>query len=268
MKFFTNIREVPIEQVRPNVWNPNVMSAEARQAMRQLMSDFGFFGAILVRKVQDAEGEWYEIIDGEQRWAELVQAGSPTCPVIEYAADDEAAKVLTIALNNLRGENDIVKMSQLVQSLSSDGKDGLVKYAALKADYLERLSFNWDAFVNCLDVGEEPLSVKDRVRLSFTFDREQAVQVKEAIVNAKVEYSLNTDEEVLLFWATHQVKKVDLADNWTRLEFVLHQEQVPVVEQAIEAVAQILEGENKRGRALELIAADFLAAGGVAQIED
>jgi hypothetical protein len=72
-------------------------------------------------------------------------------------------------------------------------------------------------------------------------------------------------EQVLIHYLRHtpdtRGKVLLNSDEWTERVFLLSRDQAAVVDAAIEQIAGMLEGENKLGRALELMAADYLANG-------
>lgn len=76
---------------------------------------FGFIDPITVRRMLDG----FEIIDGENRWRAAVDKRLPRVPIIVIEADDDAARELTIILNELRGRPDDRRLAELVSSLAA-----------------------------------------------------------------------------------------------------------------------------------------------------
>lgn len=108
-------REVFVTELRPNSWNPNVMSQEDYDKAQESIERFGFVDPITTRITPDG----YEIIDGENRWRAAKDKGLKTVPIIVVEVDDDEARQLTIVLNELRGRPDPGRLAKLVSDLAS-----------------------------------------------------------------------------------------------------------------------------------------------------
>ena len=83
---------VPIDQVRPNTWNPKDENTEDFKKVLFSVEHNGLKLPIVVR-----ENNGYEIIDGEQRWRAAKQLGFKMVLIYnEGVIDDLRAKELTI----------------------------------------------------------------------------------------------------------------------------------------------------------------------------
>src|SRR5512135_825616 len=102
-------------ELRPNSWNPNVMSEEDYGKALESIRRFGFVDPITVR---DFETGGLEIIDGENRWRAAKDLGLREVPVIIVWVDDETAQQLTIVLNELRGRPDEARLAKIIAELN------------------------------------------------------------------------------------------------------------------------------------------------------
>lgn len=106
----------------PNDWNPNVMKARVLQAERESIEAYGFIDPITVRPHPTDEGR-FQIIDGEHRWKVASELGIESVPVVVLDLDDNAARKLTIILNETRGRADVVDLGKLLGDLADDMGD-------------------------------------------------------------------------------------------------------------------------------------------------
>ncbi|MBI4977519.1 MAG: ParB N-terminal domain-containing protein [Spirochaetes bacterium] len=105
----------PIECIKLNGYNPNVMDAAKYAALKTVIGKYGFLQPILI----DKEGT---IIDGEHRFRAMKELGRTEidCIVLESEEDrEEYRKLLTIAMNNVRGTSDEDKLRTVLKELSS-----------------------------------------------------------------------------------------------------------------------------------------------------
>lgn len=109
---------VPIDDVQPNLYNYNEMSAAQIERERKSLEQFGVVRAVIVR--QAAVPGKYIIVDGEHRWKILKEAGAEFCPIRDLGIVSEAeARALTVALDEIRGQSDYVKLSELFASIKA-----------------------------------------------------------------------------------------------------------------------------------------------------
>lgn len=106
---------VPIEQVEPNPWNPNVQDAEIYRVLAESLKEEGFGEPILVRWVDDL-GK-YQIINGEHRYRLALETGMPYVPIAIVQMDELNAKLATIRRNKTRGGLDTIKTAGLLSDM-------------------------------------------------------------------------------------------------------------------------------------------------------
>lgn len=148
-------RLVPISQVTPNPWNPNVQSPEVYDAQLASIKRFGFAAPIVVRRLGPSR---FEIIDGEHRYRAAMELGIENVPVYDLGDVGEVkARQLTEVFIHLKGMPDAKREAALLKELeeigSADLGDVLADLAAVvpqSADTLRALvdaaDFDWDAF--------------------------------------------------------------------------------------------------------------------------
>lgn len=194
------IVQIPISQIRPNDYNPNVV---ADNIMRQLVKSItreGVQNPVSVRKGVSPEGEEiYVIIDGEHRWRALSELGSETCPCVIKEKDKFDAMIETINMNKLRGEFDTVKLAQVLTSLQE-------KYS------LEEL----EDLIGYTD--QELLSYKEMLSHDFGDFADEPNNLGELLGNGKDEMSslVNKFEVEVslqnLDWIESAIKMIDMSD--------------------------------------------------------
>jgi len=124
MKIRVEIKNVPIQSIKPNPWNPNKQSEHVFEKEIKSIKKFGYLDPILVRKKKDG----YEIIDGEHRWKAAKEIGTLEIPVNDLGeVSDLDAKQLTILMNEIRGKSETGLLSDLMKELEASlGMGGLL----------------------------------------------------------------------------------------------------------------------------------------------
>lgn len=126
--FPTTKKLVPINEVFPNQFNPNVQTKEMIEKGKKSVEELGFLMPILVREkpIRDSEGNElnnfiYEILDGEHRWRYCKELNYTEIPVESLGkVSDDLARFLTVHINNLRGKDDILKRAELLKSFDEN----------------------------------------------------------------------------------------------------------------------------------------------------
>lgn len=213
---------VPVNKVHPNAWNDNEVDADTlvkiERGMRRLLSRAKVLPPIIVRPHPSIAGE-YQIIDGEHRWKltkDKLRLNEIYVTVLPV--DDATARILTETLNNLRGSPNEDKKAELVAEIVKHG---------------ERLDTLHDFLP---DTAEEIAQLLDRRGLDM--------ELMKAI--ADTEAALEEDAEE---------RQTPSGDNtFVEQKFLVSVDAGIIVEQEIERLSKLLEGKNKRGRALEIMA--------------
>jgi len=203
----------PAHMLRPNPWNPNVMSPEMMEKERASIREFGFVDPITVREEGGLDGGWWQIIDGEQRYTAGLAEGMEEFPVIPLDVTEDEAKELTIILNDTRGQFQENRLSSLVQDLAERREQ--VRMEALLPYTKERL----DQLANRREVDWSELEQR-------------------------------RDEQ--------SGKKERDTEAWVERVYRMPRASAEVIDEAVQRV-QDEEDIEQQWRALEMIAADFLA---------
>jgi ParB family chromosome partitioning protein len=96
------LREIPIDQITPNPFQPRQVFDEAALAeLRDSIAEYGVLVPIIVRK-KEAGG--YELIAGERRWRACAALQKATMPALVRSSDDRDSLEVAI-IENLQREN-------------------------------------------------------------------------------------------------------------------------------------------------------------------
>jgi len=116
MKETLKITDIPVEKLTPNPWNPNRMSQEMRPKLKEYIRREGFVEPIVVRP----KGDGYEILGGFHRWSIAGELGYKSVPCVVVNLDDRKAKILTVNLNEMKGQSMPDLLANLVHDLSRE----------------------------------------------------------------------------------------------------------------------------------------------------
>lgn len=140
---------IPVDQMAPNPWNPNVMDDFMFEKELASIRKFGFVNPVIVREVGT---DYFQIIDGEHRWKSGKQLGMDAVPSWNLGIiPDDVAKQLTIVLNETRGKSEPIKLSELLADLlSTNTREALLDVLPFSKEALDGLSgladFDWNQF--------------------------------------------------------------------------------------------------------------------------
>lgn len=107
-------------ELKANPWNPNKMTAFMYEKAVESLKEFGFIAPVVVRQLGPGS---YQIIDGEHRFRAALSIGMTEIPVVIVdGLSEDQAKKLTVVLNELRGQFDPGKLSDLLGDLADSGQ--------------------------------------------------------------------------------------------------------------------------------------------------
>ena len=116
-----DVRMVPREKVVANTYNPNSVSADKMELLRQSIADNGFCCPIVT--IYDADADLYVIIDGFHRrlicepdWLDI-----PEVPIVVLPHTLAQRMVATIQFNKARGVHQVDLDAEVIRSLLSQG---------------------------------------------------------------------------------------------------------------------------------------------------
>lgn len=144
--FPTTRLEVSIDSVFPNKWNPNVQTDRTFRALVDSVKNFGFIAPILVRELPDGV---YEIIDGEHKYTAAKELAYTKVLIDNLGiVEDSEAKTLTLMMNNVRGQDDIVKRAKLLKQISENHLGFLPFAKAQMEEEMKLLDFDFSQFTD------------------------------------------------------------------------------------------------------------------------
>ncbi|HRZ34016.1 MAG TPA: ParB/RepB/Spo0J family partition protein [Candidatus Moranbacteria bacterium] len=112
-KIYSDVQLVEIEMLKPNTYNPNIMTDDAFNSLVEDFKENGFVGQPII--IDDNN----EIIDGEHRWRAAKILGFEKVPTVRFnPKDEDHKKILTIAWNSKRGEMSPTKLASIVSELN------------------------------------------------------------------------------------------------------------------------------------------------------
>jgi ParB family chromosome partitioning protein len=110
------LAEIDVDRLEPNPWNPNRMSTEMYEKLREYVKKEGLVEPIVVRP----RGEGYQILGGYHRWKIAQDLGYETVPCAVVDLDDRRAKVLSVNLNEMKGQSVTSLLSELIYDLNKE----------------------------------------------------------------------------------------------------------------------------------------------------
>lgn len=129
------ITNVPIESLKPNPWNTNIVSPENQKKIENSIKRLGFFKPIIVRILEDGSKE---IIGGQHRWEAARALGIESVPTLSLGAiDDKQAKEISLIDNGRYGSDDAGRLAELLRELGNS--EDLSEYMPYTADDLTTL---------------------------------------------------------------------------------------------------------------------------------
>jgi ParB/RepB/Spo0J family partition protein len=108
--------EIEVGKLQPNPWNPNRMSEKMFHKLKAYVKREGLVEPIVVRELDDG----YQILGGYHRWKIAKDLGYVTVPCAVVDLDDRRAKILSVNLNEMKGQSVSSLLSELVHDLSQE----------------------------------------------------------------------------------------------------------------------------------------------------
>jgi ParB/RepB/Spo0J family partition protein len=111
-----DFRLIGVDDISANDYNPNDMEAEFFEAVVSQVKADGMNQPVLVRPDPTNDGKFI-VVDGEHRWRASRIAGKKRIGVVVVPIDETTAKIRTLSMNNLRGQNIQIKLARLLVDL-------------------------------------------------------------------------------------------------------------------------------------------------------
>ncbi len=179
------IRELAADRLDPNPWNPNRVSEPMFAKLRAYVEREGLVEPLVVRP----KGERFEILGGFHRWKIARELGWKSVPCVVVDLDDRRAKILSINLNELKGEPVPSLMAELIHDLSHDvSLDDLVTqlpYDLADLRDLTQLLQVPDGLELQLEAEAKAVEEERMQVMTFPLSREQYEIVDGALMEAK-----------------------------------------------------------------------------------
>lgn len=218
---------IAIDELVPNVYNPNRQSEHEFQLLLLSIKEHGFTQPILALRELDAQG-CHVIVDGEHRWKAAKELGLVTVPVAFVGLDEGRRRVATMRHNLARGIHNMEIEAQLLQELKQAGIDlsAALLMDDVEIDFIEKVDGDDVMDVPLVEVEEEEGRLilagrKDAWRVGgseLVREREQAVgDVKQREVRAlRVEDSLFFSLRLIFLAEEKMLFDVVLGEDWLR----------------------------------------------------
>ena len=201
----TSIIAVATDLLSPNPWNTNQMDATAYRKLRESIERVGSFKPVVVRELDDGE---YQIIGGEHRWSVMNELGYEEIQVVNLGKiSDTRAKQISVLDNERFGEDDEVAFQRLLEDIQSDLEYDLSDIMRVEFDLdkvMSLSSIDTDSLLDELDdeLSDTPSRTKDAIAdsddktmLRFRFDQDEAVVVRQAILDIIESQAIKTGNE-------------------------------------------------------------------------
>lgn len=151
------IDDVPVNSLAPNPWNTNEMTPENERKLENSLKRFGFTRPLLVRTLADGS---LQLLGGEHRWGVAKRLGFKTVPIINLGTvDDQRAKEIGLVDNGRYGEDDTVKLAELLKGMGDAGD--LLDILPMTGNELEDLFAASDMGFDDLDIPDSTGDLPD-----------------------------------------------------------------------------------------------------------
>lgn len=140
-----NVQAVPLEKIRANSYNPNVVAPPEMKLLELSIMEDGYTQPIVCYYIEDEDV--YEIVDGYHRYTVLMQNSEireregGMAPVVVIEKDKSNRMASTIRHNRARGSHTIELMSSIVSELTRAGMSDawILRHIGMDKDELLRL---------------------------------------------------------------------------------------------------------------------------------
>lgn len=179
-KIYADIQMVETERLKPNEYNPNVMTDEQFDSLVKDFEDNGFVGQPII--IDRNNG----IIDGEHRWRVAKHLGFEKVPVVYFnPKDEDHKKILTVGWNAKRGEFSPTKLAEIINELSQrhtlEELSGKLGFSPNKLKDVMAMSQVTEEFMEKIrEDSEKNLSELPTV-MNFVVDKEQEKVISGAL---------------------------------------------------------------------------------------
>lgn len=190
---------VDIARLHPNSWNPNEQTDFMQQKLGASLDFYGQVAEILVREI---DGQ-LEIIDGEHRYRELLTKGVKKVLVNNLGeVSDDDARLLTVAMNELHGDRDPLKLSRVLNSLQKSANWGelslVLPFGEAELENILQLSVDIPPVKKAPPEDGEKGTPTVWVDINLSILKEDLLQVKTWMLEAKKQLGIASEPDPAL----------------------------------------------------------------------
>lgn len=132
------VEYLPVDQIKPNSYNPNRQSEHDFELLCRSISSDGFTQPIIVLR------STLEVVDGEHRWRACKHLGYAEVPVVLVDMTPEQARISTLRHNRARGSEDAILAAGVLKQLADSGAIEFAQEQLMMDDVeVERLLDDW-----------------------------------------------------------------------------------------------------------------------------
>jgi len=196
----SKVLQVPIEDVKPNDYNPKEKGSDKQKNIQSGLEKKGLLMPIFVREVKGKKG--YEIVDGEQRWTSLSASGNDKALIYNLGEiSDQEAQEMTLWFEE-QVPFDRVLQAQLVKSMTETYNDLQLPYTDDEVENMIKiLEYEPDELEN--EEFSEP-DDKDFDTLKISMTKDQLELVKSVIDYVKEEMDCSDGRALELICVEYQ----------------------------------------------------------------
>ena len=148
------IREIPINSVRPNSFQPRIKFDDRHLA--ELAASIRLAGLMQPIVVRPLGGDRFELIAGERRWRACRMAGLETVPAIVREADDRKSAELALIENVQRTDLNPIERANAFRTL-------MAKFSMTQSDVADRVGLDRSSVANLLRLLELPEDIRNMI---------------------------------------------------------------------------------------------------------
>ncbi len=181
--------------ISKNPWNPNRMDPDTRTKLYREIKEKGFVSPLLVRPREHD----YQVVDGEHRFDIAVELGLKQVPCVVEDMDDNEARLKTLQLNGLRGENDPPKLARLLQELAKtmDTREMAEKLPWTEIEIDQMLSMVTEQAGRAVDLACQSFDDNGLEVFAVVVDSQQRAIINEALEKTKAKLKTENSGEAL-----------------------------------------------------------------------
>ena len=183
----SNIVKVPINQLRPNLYNPNQQNIDSFDLLIKSIQEDGFTLPVIVNSGIANPHLKDMIIDGEHRWRAALVLAMPEVPVIYKDMDEAMMRASTLRHNKARGHHDALLEAQVIKGLAGEmSLDELSQGLNIDAVELDIMLSKAQDFTSMEDVASlsEEASLEELAGQGLTGDNAQIVAHRHGIISS------------------------------------------------------------------------------------